>query len=55
MLVMVGGVAHFLLIIACMVGFLQLRPRRKQWRKFFGGGFLALGYFALIIAIARPR
>jgi len=55
MLVMVGGVAHFLLIVACMAGFLQLRPRGKQWGKFFGGGFLALGYFALIIAIARPR
>jgi hypothetical protein len=55
MLVMVGGVAHFLLIIACMAGFLQLRPRGKQWGKFFAGGFLALGYFALIIAIARPR
>jgi hypothetical protein len=54
-LVMVGGVAHFLLIIACMAGFLQLRPRGKQWGKFFGGGFLALGYFALTIAIARPR
>jgi hypothetical protein len=31
MTVMVGGVAHFLVIIACMAGFLQLRPRRKQW------------------------
>ena len=55
MLVMVGGVAHFLLIIACMAGFLQMRPRGKQWGKFFAGGFLALGYFALIISIARPR
>jgi hypothetical protein len=50
-----GGVAHFLIIIACMAGFLHLRPRRKQWGQFFGGGILALAYFALIIAIAAPR
>jgi hypothetical protein len=55
MTVMVGGVAHFLVIIACMAGFFQLRPRRKQWGQFFGGGILALAYFALIIAIAAPR
>jgi hypothetical protein len=50
-----GGVAHFLLIVACMAGFLQLRPRGKQWGQFFAGGILALAYFALIIAIAAPR
>jgi hypothetical protein len=55
MLVLIGGVAHLLLIIACMAAFLQLRPRRKQWGQFFAGGFVALAYFALIIAIARPR
>jgi hypothetical protein len=50
MTVTVGGVAHFLLIVACMAGFLQLQPRMKQWGQFFAGGFLALAYFALIIA-----
>jgi hypothetical protein len=55
MLVLIGGVAHLLLIIACMTAFLHLRPRRKQWGQFFAGGFVALAYFALIIAIARPR
>jgi len=55
MMVMVGGVAHFLLIVACVAGFLQLRPRGKQWGQFFGGGVLASAYFALIIAIAAPR
>jgi len=55
LMVMVGGVAHFLLIIACMAGFIQLRPRRKQWGQFFAGGFLALAYFALIIVTAAPR
>jgi hypothetical protein len=55
MLVMVGGLAHFLLIIACMAAFIRLRPHMKQWGQFFAGGFVALTYFALIIAIARPR
>jgi hypothetical protein len=55
LMVMVGGMAHFLLIIACIAGFIQLRPRRKQWGQFFAGGLLALAYFALIIAIAAPK
>jgi hypothetical protein len=53
--VMIGGMAHFLLIAACLAGFLQLRPRAKQWSQFFGGGLLALAYFAVIIAVAAPR
>ena len=55
LMVMVGGVAHFLLIIACMIGFILLRPRRKQWGQFFAGGLLALAYFALIIVTAAPH
>lgn len=42
MTVMVGGMAHFLIIVACVAGFLHLRPRGKQWGQFFGGGILAL-------------
>jgi hypothetical protein len=38
-----------------MAGFLQLRPRGKQWGQFFAGGFLALAYFAVMIAIAAPH
>jgi hypothetical protein len=55
LMVMVGGVAHFLLIIACMAGFILLRPRLKQWGQFFAGGFLALAYFALIIVTTAPH
>ena len=55
MVVTFAGLAHLLLIIACMVGFIQLHPRKKQWGQFFAGGFVALVYFALIIAIAAPR
>ncbi len=52
--VLLGGVAHFLLIIACIAGFLQLRPGRKQWAQFFAGGLLAMAYFALIIVTTAP-
>jgi hypothetical protein len=55
MTVMVGGAAHVLIIVACVAGFLHLRPRGMQICQFFGGGVLALAYFALIIAIAAPR
>lgn len=53
--VLLGAAAHFLLIIACIAGFLQLRPGRKQWAQFFGGGLLAMAYFALIIVTTAPR
>jgi hypothetical protein len=53
--VLLGGVAHFLLIVACIAGFLQLRPGMKQWGQFFAGGLLAMAYFALIIVTAAPR
>jgi hypothetical protein len=55
LMVFVGSVAHFLLITVCMTGFLELRPGRKQWGQFFGGGLLTFGYFALIVAIMAPR
>jgi hypothetical protein len=53
--VLLGGVAHFLLIIACIAGFLQLRADKKQWAQFFAGGLVAMAYFALIIVTTAPR
>jgi hypothetical protein len=53
-MVFVGGLAHFLLITACMAGFLRLRPGKKQWYRFFAGGLLVLAYMALIIVVAAP-
>jgi hypothetical protein len=55
LMVFVGGVAHFLLIVACVAGFLQLRPVKKHWLQFLGGGLLAFAYFAMIIATMAPR
>jgi len=53
--VLLGGVAHFLLIIACIAGFLQLRADKKQRAQFFAGGLVAMAYFALIIVTTAPR
>ncbi len=53
--VLLGSIAHFLLITACIAGFVQLRPGKKHWLQFFGGGLLAMAYFALIIFTTAPR
>jgi hypothetical protein len=55
MLVFFGGLAHFLLILACIAGFLHLRPGIKQWGQFFAGGILSLGYFILIASASGPH
>ena len=55
LMVLVGGVGHFLLIVACIAGFLQLKPRMTQWGQFIGGGLLALAYFALIVVTTAPH
>lgn len=55
LLVLVGSVAHFLLIIVCMTGFLELRPTRKHWGQFFAGGLLAFAYMVLIVVTTAPR
>ena len=55
MMVTLGGVAHFILVIACIAAFLQLHPGKKEWGRFVAGGVLVLAYFALIIVAAAPR
>jgi len=47
--VAVGGLGHFVLILACLVGFLRLRPGLHQWLRFIAGGVLAMAYLALVI------
>ena len=51
--VAVGGVAHFVLMIACLDALVHSGDERK-WRKFVLGGVLAVA-FAAVVAIARPR
>lgn len=55
MMVTLGGIAHFILIVACSAALLDLEADRKKWWKFAGGGVAALGYLVLIVVIARPR
>lgn len=54
MMVTLGGIGHFILIIACLLA-LQDANTKQKWLKFAGGGAIALGYFALIVFIALPR
>jgi hypothetical protein len=55
MIAVVAAAGHFLLIVACLAGFLRLRPRAVQWGQFLAGGMLAVGYFVLIIFTTGPQ
>jgi drug/metabolite transporter (DMT)-like permease len=55
MMVFVGGIGHFILIVACLAATFHRSTDTRGWGKFAGGGVLALAYFALIVAVARPR
>lgn len=50
-MVAIGGLGHVLLLIGCVVDFLELRPRVSQWGQFFGGGLLAIAYLALVVIL----
>jgi hypothetical protein len=55
MMVTLGGIAHFILIIACLDALFKQTTDNKKWWKFIGGGLLTLAYMVFIIAIAQPR
>jgi hypothetical protein len=55
MVVALGGVGHFILIIASLVAVLELKHDHKKWWKFLAGGTVTIAYFVAIVAIARPR
>jgi hypothetical protein len=55
MMVTLGGIGHFILIVACLAALLDLRTDSQKWRKFVLGGVITLVYLFLIVAIARPR
>jgi hypothetical protein len=48
-----GG--HFLMIVACLAGFLRTRPGGRQWGQFLAGGVLAVAYFVVIIVTTGPQ
>jgi hypothetical protein len=45
---------HFLIIGACVAGFLRLRPTGRQWGEFVGGGVLAVGFLLLMAFTVGP-
>jgi hypothetical protein len=55
MMVFVGGVGHFVFVVACLAAFSQLQPGKKEWRQFLTGAVLALAYFGVIVATMLPR
>lgn len=55
MMVALGGIAHFILIIACLTALFDPKMGPKKWQRSAAGGLSALVYFALIVAAARPR
>jgi hypothetical protein len=49
-----GAVGHFLIILACVVGFSRTRPAGGQWAKFFAGGVIAVGYLLVMVWTVGP-
>ena len=55
MMVLLGGIAHFVLIGACLAVLFDRRIDDKTPWKMVAGGISVLAYFALIIIVSDPR
>jgi hypothetical protein len=55
MMVALGGIGHFILIFASPLALVRHNAEARKWWKFAGGGAIAVAYFALIVAFARPQ
>ncbi len=55
LIAVVAAGGHFVLIIACLAGFLRTRPKARQWVEFWAGGTLAVGYFVGIVITTGPQ
>ncbi len=51
LMVAIGGIGHFVLLIACIIDFLELRPGARQWGQFVAGGLLSIAYLALAVTL----
>jgi hypothetical protein len=49
-----AGCGHLLIIIACIIGFVRIRPGPRQWVQWGVGGILALAYLIAIVFIFGP-
>jgi len=47
--------AHCVLIVACLAGFLKLNPGWKQWARFLSAGFAAIAYLVILMITMRPQ
>ena len=54
-IVMMGGVGHFVLICAAVVAVVRCNSEDRKWWKFAGGGIVSLAYFALLVALFQPH
>ena len=54
-MVLLGGIGHFILIAACLAALFDRRINGKRVWKMVAGGVVVLAYFALIVVVARPR
>jgi hypothetical protein len=55
LIAVIAVAGHFLLIIACLGGFLRTLPGGRAWGQFMAGGALAIGYFVAIIITTGPQ
>ena len=55
MMVLLGGIGHFVLISACLAALFDRRINHKKPWKIVAGGVSVLAYFALIIIVSAPR
>jgi hypothetical protein len=55
MMVLLGGIGHFVLIGACLAALFDRRVDDKKVWKIVAGGVAVLAYFVLIIVVSDPR
>ena len=55
MMVMLGGAAHLILIVATLFALVRHNTEAGKWWKFAGGAVFSIAYFALIVAFALPH
>ena len=55
MMVTLGGIGHFILIVATLSAAISHNAEPKRWWKFVGGGAVAVAYFILIISFTHPH
>jgi hypothetical protein len=55
LIAVIAASGHFVLMAACLAGFLRTRPGARGWAQFLAGGALAVGYFVAIIITTGPQ